>query len=111
MRDIRVGFPDIKVKEAFEALKGGKSSDKEVYEAINKAIDALKENPKCGISVPKDLIPAVYTKKYDVDNLWKYNLPRSWRLIYTLKADEIAILAIILEWMDHKNYNRRFGYS
>jgi Txe/YoeB family toxin of Txe-Axe toxin-antitoxin module len=109
MRDVHVGFNDLKVKEAFEALKSGKSADPEIYKAINHAIDTLKADPECGIKIPRNLIPERY-EKYDVDNLWKIDLPRAWRLIYTLKGDEIAILAIILEWMDHKNYERRFGY-
>jgi hypothetical protein len=46
-----------------------------------------------------------------MNNLWKYDLPDGWRLIYTLSTpNKIEILAIILEWFDHKNYERRFGY-
>lgn len=43
-------------------------------------------------------------------NLWKYDLPDAWRLIYTIKEDEIKILSIILEWFDHKEYERKFNY-
>jgi len=110
MRKIEVAFADEKVKREFDALKSGDSADKDVYVAINKAMDRLKSEPQCGISIPKKLIPRVY-EKYEVDNLWKYNLPKAYRLLYTIKGDEIAILAIILEWLDHKNYERRFGYG
>lgn len=37
-------------------------------------------------------------------------LPDAWRLIYTIKDDKVDILSVILEWLDHKNYERRFGY-
>ncbi len=107
MREIKVGFNDIKVKKAFEALKTGKSEDRELYDAINKVMDKLKLNPKCGDPVPKRLIPKHYG---DIDNLWEHDLPKVWRLLYTLEGDEVTILAIILEWMNHKNYERRFGY-
>lgn len=33
-----------------------------------------------------------------------------WRLIYTISGNKIEIVSIILEWMDHKSYERRFGY-
>ena len=49
-------------------------------------------------------------KKYEINNLWKYNLPNGWRLIYTVKASSVEIVSIILEWSDHKSYERRFGY-
>ena len=39
-----------------------------------------------------------------------YDLPNGWRLIYTIETNEILVLAIILEWFDHKNYERTFNY-
>jgi hypothetical protein len=32
------------------------------------------------------------------------------RLIYSITGDEISIVSIILEWFDHKDYERRFSY-
>ena len=49
-------------------------------------------------------------RKYKVTNLWKYDLPNAWRLIYTVDTDEVMIVAIILEWFDHKDYEKRFKY-
>ncbi len=62
------------------------------------------------IKIPKKLWPAEYIKSYNITNLWKYNLPNAWRLIYTIKEDEVMILNVILEWFDHKGYEKRFGY-
>jgi len=45
-----------------------------------------------------------------VNNLWKYDLPNGWRIIFFLEADEIKIVAIILEWFSHKDYEKRFKY-
>ena len=70
----------------------------------------MKTNPACGIKIQKKLWPKAYLEKYNVVNLWKYDLPNGWRLVYTIKEDEIMILNVILEWFDHKNYERRFGY-
>ncbi len=39
-----------------------------------------------------------------------YDLPSAWRLIYTIESDEIKIVSIILEWFDHKDYEKKFNY-
>lgn len=111
MKDFDVVFAEQKVKDAFEELKKGKFEDKQLYENINKAISALKQNPFCGIQIPKKLIPAAYLKIYTIDNLWKYNLPSAWRLLYSVTQNELKIISVILAWMSHKNYERRFGYD
>ena len=110
MRVTKVGFIDRKIKKAFEKLKNGKTEDRELYKFLNRAIDDLKRDPACGISIPKKLIPKEYVKKYHVDNLWKYNLPNAWRLLYTIKGNEVVIVSVILEWLPHKEYERRFKY-
>ncbi|MBI4044294.1 MAG: hypothetical protein HY392_01145 [Candidatus Diapherotrites archaeon] len=110
-RKIFVIFVDDKTKEAYDKLKAGKFEDKELYEFINRAIDDMKKNPRVGIHLPKRLIPKEYVQKYGINNLYKYDLPNGWRLIYTIKGSEVEILAVILEWFDHKNYDRKFGYK
>jgi len=37
-------------------------------------------------------------------------LPDAWRLLYSIENQEILVVSIILEWMDHKNYERTFKY-
>ena len=44
-------------------------------------------------------------------SIWKYDLPRGWRLLYTVAPNnEVELISAILEWFDHKDYERRFGY-
>lgn len=105
-----VSFANIGLKEAFLELKKGKFEEKNLYEFINRAIDDLKINPFSGIRVPKSLWPKRYIKDYNITNLWKYDLPNAWRLTYTLIGDEVKIISMILEWYDHKGYERRFSY-
>ena len=109
-KQINVAFISQKLKEQFEYLKEGKFEDKELYKFIDRAIDDLKLNPLCGIKISKKLWPKEYVQKYDVTNLWKYDLPNAWRLIYTIESDEVKIVSIILEWFDHKEYEKRFNY-
>ena len=109
-KEIHVAFISKKLKEEFEKLKFSKLGDNKLYNFIKRAINDLKINPACGIKIPKKIWPKVYMKKYKITNLWKYDLPNGWRLIYTIETDEIKIMSIILEWFNHKDYERRFKY-
>ena len=100
-------FADDKLEEAFNSL----NEDDWLKRAIRKAIDDLKENAFCGERIKKDQIPKEYIKKYGIDNLLWYPLPNAWRLVYSIiSQDNIKILAVIIDYYDHKNYERKFGY-
>ena len=105
-----IKYAEEKVKLSFMELKNSKTEDKKLYKWIDRAMDDLEENAFCGVQIQKRLIPKVYIEKYKIDNLWKYDLPKGWRLIYSVANGEIKILSIILEWMSHKDYERRFKY-
>ena len=109
-KSVYVAFGDKKIEQEFELLKDGKFKDKQLYEFIDRAIKDLKNNPACGIKLSKKLWPKVYIEKYSLTNLWKYDLPNAWRLIYTIKENDITILNVILEWFSHKDYEKRFKY-
>lgn len=100
----QVAFADPQVKAAFDELKDSKTEDKKMYERINRAVDDLAGDAFCGIQIPKKQIPKEYVKKYRIDNLWKYNLPNAWRLLYSVANNEVIIISIIIEWLDHKKY-------
>jgi len=102
-----VGFIDNKVKGEYEKAK---YENPQLFRFLERATNDLKESPFCGIKIPKNLWPKDYVKRYSIDNLWKYDMPNAWRLIYTISKDQIKILAIILEWFDHKSYEKKFGY-
>jgi len=107
----KIAFADKKLKAAFEKLKTSKTEDKKLYRWLNRAFDDLQKDAFCGIQIPRRLIPKEYIKKYQIDNLWKYNLPNAWRLLYSIARDEIIVISIIIEWMNHKTYERRLGYG
>ena len=86
------------------------SFNQTLFNAINQKIELLKQNPQFGIHVTKDRIPRDYIIDYEVNNIWKIDLPSSWRLIYTLKGTEVEILTIILDIFSHKDYDKKFGY-
>jgi len=103
-------FADESLKEAFNKLKGSKTENTQLYNLLERAFGDIENNPSGFIHIPNKLIPKEYVRKYDIDNLWKYDLPNGWRLLYSLSKENVILIAIILEWMDHKNYERRFKY-
>lgn len=100
-------FADEKVEKLFLSLNENEENKKYIL----RAIEDIKKNAFCGIPIPKKLIPEEYKQKYQINNLWKYDLPDGWRLIYSITTpNKIEIVSLILEWFDHKNYERRFNY-
>ncbi|MFH1978112.1 MAG: hypothetical protein ABIJ92_02200 [Candidatus Aenigmatarchaeota archaeon] len=105
----RLVFADENVKKAYDNLKDS-PGEKWLYDSISNAFKEIEKNPNAFIHIKQKLIPKEYIKKYGIDNLWKYDLPNGWRLLYSLGRDKIEVIAIILEWLDHKNYEKRFGF-
>jgi hypothetical protein len=69
-------------------------------------VDFIKANPFYGDNIKKKLIP----KEYVVDNLWRVELINFWRMLYTIKGDKVEVICFILGIMDHKIYDKKFGY-
>jgi len=78
---------------------------------INDGLDVLKGNMFAGERIERRKFPKYYVQKYGVNNLYKFNLGSRMRLIYTLVAEETGIAVVVLEILDHKKYEERFGYS
>ena len=98
-----VTFAEEKVEETYYKLEKGDESERELYKLIKQALQNIEENAFCGIQVPKRLIPKEYVRKYEVNNLWKYDLPKGWRLLYSILKEKIEVVALILEWFSHKD--------
>jgi Txe/YoeB family toxin of Txe-Axe toxin-antitoxin module len=104
-----IRFADEKIKEAFYKLENGDEQEKELFKLLDQAINNIEENAFCGIQLPKRLIPPIYHQR-GIKNLWKYDLPRGWRLVYSIVNEELVVISIVLEWFDHKEYEKRFKY-
>jgi len=103
----KVVFINDELEKDFHILK----AEDPIKKGISRAIKDLQQNAFSGIQIPKRLWPKDYIKKYGINNLWKYDLPNSWRLIYTITPEnEVELISAILEWFDHKEYERRFKY-
>ena len=93
-----------------EKAKSGDGEAKYLLGIIEKGISKLKADREAGKRIRKSLIPKYYSK-YDVTNLWKINLDSFWRMTYTIMGTDVRLMAIVLEVLDHKKYDRRFGYN
>ena len=56
------------------------------------------------------IFPKDYVRDYDVRNLWKANLSGAWRMIYTIRGSDVEVISLILDIIDHKDYNKKFKY-
>lgn len=107
MKPEKVVFIDESLEKSFNELE----EIDPVKKALVRAIKTLQEDAFSGRNVKKNLIPKSLIQKYEINNLWVYNLPDGWRMLYVLTPSEkIQIIAVILDWMNHKDYERMFNY-
>lgn len=90
--------------------EGGHGEAKYLVKIIDKGVAKLKLDRETGKRIPKRLIPREYVVKYNATNLWKLNLDKYWRMIYTIVGDEVRLVSVVIEVLNHKKYDRKFGY-
>lgn len=99
-------FLERKVNQIYSSL----SEEDDFKKAIDKGLDALKEDMFAGEMIRKSLIPKYYIREFGVNNLYRLKLNKKRRCCYTIVADQEGFKAIVLEvFPDHKSYSRRFG--
>lgn len=99
---------ELLVKVVEEQKIKGKTNSEEIQllKSINNKVAILKYNPAYGQSISKDLIP----KTLDVDNLFRLELTHYWRMLYTIRTNEVEIVSFILYIIDHPTYDKIFKY-
>lgn len=107
MRSEKVVFVDESLEKSFNEL----NEIDPIKKALIRAITALQEDAFSGRNVKKSLIPKPLIQKYGLNNLWIYNLPDGWRMLYVLTpSEEVQIIAVVLDWMNHKDYEKLFNF-
>jgi len=99
-------FAESETEEAFNSL----SDEDQTKKAILKVFIKLKENVYCGEKIRRKLIPKEYIIKYCIDNLFWYKLTKDWRLVYSIVGNNIEVVAVIIDYFNHKGYERKFHY-
>lgn len=106
MESAKVIFVDDELEKAFNSLQ----EQDPIKKAIQRAIQNIKEDFQAGEYIPKKDIPEGYLIKYGINNVRVYDLPFAWRLMYSVTgSSEIGIISVILDWMNHKDYEKLFG--
>ncbi len=78
---------------------------------VDAGLDRLKGNMMIGDKIARPQWPPFYVKRYQVSNLWKLNLSRGARLVYTVLSENGRWVVVVLEmFLTHKEYEKRFGY-
>jgi len=108
MKPEKVVFVNGELEKAFNEL----AEQDMIKKGLIKAIKDIQQDAFCGRNVKKNLIPKELIQKYQINNLWIYNLPSAWRLLYSLtRSEEVKIIAVVLDWMSHKDYERLFNFK
>lgn len=115
MKKVRVIFSP-EAEEVYKHLNEEAAHSKienMIFTAVNKKVELIKENIHYGSPIAKKLIPSEYKIRYGVTNLFRVELPNFWRMLYTLTDGEtkVEIIAFVLDVVDHKEYNKKFGYK
>lgn len=94
-------------------IKEGKENTEEMQllRSIKQKTEFIKANPFYGDNIAKSLIPKEYVLKYSAKNLWRVELTNYWRMLYTIKGDQIEVICFVLDIISHKEYDKRFGYK
>ncbi|HLC70611.1 MAG TPA: hypothetical protein VJI32_01300 [Candidatus Nanoarchaeia archaeon] len=109
-KEVRVKLKG-QAQDAYIELK--KREDKEaqiLLHSIHRMIDILKQNPQFGDPIRKQLIPPKF-KEMEIQNLYRVELSNYWRMLYTLEGTQVEIFCFVLSIMDHKEYDKLFGYK
>ncbi|MCH7967059.1 MAG: hypothetical protein IIB02_06555 [Thaumarchaeota archaeon] len=87
-------------------------SDGPIKTAVQDTIADLKQDKILGEHVKKNQIPKYYITRHNIPILYRHALPNRWRLIYSIMEFEVKgeLGVLMLELMDHNQYNKRFGY-
>lgn len=78
-------------------------------------IERLKGDGFAGDQIAKRRIPQLLAARHGLppplENLWRFELPREFRGLYTIQQTTTeGSVAFILEILDHKEYDGLFGY-
>lgn len=71
----------------------------------------LLENMLRGERVPKDRIPKFYLFKYGARNLYHYTHPEDYRSSYTILNDGTGAYPLVIDLLNHHDYNKLFNYD
>lgn len=103
----KVEFEKLNQIAGQQAAAGRENSEEmQLLKSIKQKIEFIRQNPFYGDNIKKTLIPP----EYNVSNLWHVELTNFWRMLYTIRGDQIEIICFVLDILDHPSYDKKFRY-
>jgi len=115
-KEIEIVFADKRLKRAYDEAK---NRNPILYDKLTRAFNRIRENPEIGAITPKRWLSErknlkYLVLKYGINNLRVFDISDKERLLYSLirKRNKIVvkIIALMVWWGTHKQYERLFGY-
>ena len=89
-------FADWKQEDDFRRLASSTHpEDRKTFLVLQGIRRQLLEKYRSGSQIPKNEIPDVYRRLFQVSNLWSLNLPPYGQILYSLVEDEIRIVDLV----------------
>jgi hypothetical protein len=101
------------IYQYLESTAPDSKKEKSIFDAFKQKVELIKKDTHYGQQIPKKLFPRQYKKQYEITNLWRVELPSFWRMLYTITSDDskIEIVVLIIDILDHQQYDKIFGYK
>ena len=101
--------------QAPHAAKQFEAAPALVQTALRRLRAELEADPLMGIFIPLRTVPRKTLQKWQarigaIPNLHKLELPAGWRALYTVATEKDQCAVLLVEVVDHKEYDRLFGY-
>jgi hypothetical protein len=109
--------PPIEVRiEHPHATKQLEAAPRVVQDALRRQGQALAADHQAGTYISLRRVPARTLRQWqnrsgEVKTLFKIDLPRGWRALYTVASDGPLSVVAILEVVSHTDYERLLGYN
>jgi hypothetical protein len=106
----------LEANKAYEYLvskASGSKNEETILKAFHQKVELIKKDIHYGQQIFKNRFPKQYKRQYGITNLWRVELPSFWRMIYTITSDSsnIEIVILVIDILDHKQYDKIFGYK
>lgn len=107
---VEIRFSETAKKTISEINKDDSKLGRMLSKSISEKIELLKQDAHYGEPIKSKQIPKWFLEKYNIKFLFKVRLADYWRLLYTITGtDKIEIIIVIVEFVDHEEYNDIFG--
>jgi hypothetical protein len=82
----------------------------QILKSVEVALANISQNSNYGDRIQKRYFNKEIINKYGTDKILRVELVGFWRMLYTVRGEEVNIIAFILDFMDHKEYSKLFKY-